>query len=46
MNTEGGGISVRAPAFPSDVAWLNTDRPLSWEDLRGRVVVLEFFTYG
>lgn len=35
-----------APAFPDGLSWLNVSRPLSLEDLRGRVVVLDFWTYG
>jgi DNA-binding beta-propeller fold protein YncE len=37
--------TVRAPEFPS-LDWLNTDRPLRMADLRGKVVVLDFWTYG
>jgi thiol-disulfide isomerase/thioredoxin len=36
---------VNAPDFPSGVEWLNTDRPLSLRDLRGKIVVLDFWTY-
>ena len=37
---------VRAPEFPRDFAWVNTDRPLYIQDqLNGRVVVLDFWTY-
>lgn len=36
---------VRAPEFPKDSVWLNTDRPLSLEALRGHVVLLDFWTY-
>ena len=37
--------TVRAPEFPP-LDWLNTDRPLRMADLRGKVVVLDFWTYG
>ena len=37
---------VRAPEFPKDFAWVNTDRPLYIRDqLKGNVVVLDFWTY-
>jgi DNA-binding beta-propeller fold protein YncE len=37
---------VRAPEFPKEFAWVNTDRPLYIrENLRGNVVVLDFWTY-
>ena len=35
-----------APEFPTGLDWLNTDRPLSLERLRGKVVMLDFWTYG
>ena len=37
---------VRVPAFPTDLEWLHVVRPPTWEDLRGKVVVLDFWTYG
>ncbi|MER3477624.1 MAG: hypothetical protein C4287_15440, partial [Leptolyngbya sp. ERB_1_2] len=37
---------VRAPEFPEDLAWLNVDRPLSLKEFRGRIVLLDFWTYG
>ena len=37
--------SVNAPDFPDGIEWLNTDRPLAMADLRGKVVVLDFWTY-
>ncbi len=36
---------VRAPEFPEGREWVNTDRPLRLADLRGRVVLLDFWTY-
>lgn len=35
---------VNAPDFPSGADWLNTTRPLSIRELRGRVVLLDFWT--
>ncbi|MGL5192507.1 MAG: thioredoxin-like domain-containing protein, partial [Chroococcales cyanobacterium] len=36
---------VRAPEFPSHQLWLNCDRPLSLGQLKGRIVLLDFWTY-
>lgn len=36
---------VNAPDFPSGMEWLNTERPLSLRDLRGKIVLLDFWTY-
>lgn len=35
-----------APEFPENPDWLNTDRPLSLEQLKGKLVLLDFWTYG
>jgi thiol-disulfide isomerase/thioredoxin len=35
-----------APDFPAGLDWLNTEAPLTWDDLRGKVVLMEFWTYG
>ncbi len=37
--------SVNAPDFPRDVEWLNAGRPLSLEDFRGKLVLLDFWTF-
>ena len=36
---------VNAPRFPAGLVWLNVARPLTWEDLRGKVVILDFWTF-
>lgn len=38
--------TLRAPEFPPDLDWLNTDRPLTLGQLEGKVVLLDFWTYG
>ncbi|BAU10887.1 NHL repeat protein [Leptolyngbya sp. NIES-3755] len=37
---------VRAPEFPKNLAWLNVNRSLSLKEFRGRIVLLDFWTYG
>ena len=36
---------VNAPDFPPDADWLNTRRPLSLRHLRGKLVLLDFWTF-
>lgn len=51
---EGGGTEVsgqyrgrvRAPELTGGRGWLNTDKPLSLAALKGKVVLLDFWTYG
>lgn len=35
-----------APEFPAGLEWINVSAPLTLDDLRGKVVVLDFWTYG
>jgi thiol-disulfide isomerase/thioredoxin len=35
-----------AVPFPHGLSWFNVSRPLTWHDLRGRAVLLDFFTPG
>lgn len=37
---------VLVPEFPANAAWINTERPLSLRALRGKIVLLDFWTYG
>lgn len=37
--------TAEAPDFPPGLDWLNTDRPISLKDLRGKIVLLDFWTY-
>ncbi len=39
-------VRVRAPELTGGRGWLNTDRPLSLAALKGKVVLLDFWTYG
>jgi sugar lactone lactonase YvrE len=53
QDDEEGGVDVtalqgrvRAPELEGGRGWLNTDRPLTLAGLRGKVVLLDFWTYG
>lgn len=37
--------TVNAPEFPQGLDWLNTDKPIRLQDLRGKIVILDFWTY-
>jgi len=38
---------VRAPEFPAGLDWINTGgKALTIADLRGKVTILDFWTYG
>jgi len=49
---EGGDVTytwagdVNAPDFPADLDWINTTGPITMADLRGKIVLLDFWTYG
>ncbi|MGA1194948.1 MAG: thioredoxin-like domain-containing protein [Candidatus Latescibacterota bacterium] len=37
---------VHAPPFPLHLDWLNTDHPFTMDSLKGKIVLLDFWTYG
>jgi len=37
---------IHAPGFPSGLDWLNVEQPLTMAGLRGKVVLLDFWTFG
>ncbi len=41
-----GAQTFPAPEFPDGLSWLNVAAPLHLEALRGKVVLLDFWTYG
>ncbi|MCX7922666.1 MAG: redoxin domain-containing protein [Clostridia bacterium] len=36
---------MKLKPFPPNTAWLNTDKPITLEELKGHVVLLDFWTY-
>ncbi len=38
--------TIDAPEFPQGMDWLNTAAPIAMSDLKGKVVLLDFWTYG
>lgn len=44
--TAAAGANGQAPEFPTGLDWLNTARPLTISELRGKIVLLDFWTYG
>ena len=44
VGNAGAGIGSRAPEFQGIANWINSD-PLTMEELRGKVVLIDFWTY-
>lgn len=38
-------ITQKAPEFPEELKWLNTTKPHSLAELKGNVVIIDFWTY-
>ena len=36
---------IRAPDFPKDIPWLNANGPINLRQLRGKFVLIDFWTY-
>ncbi len=36
---------MKVPALPEGLTWVNTDRPLKLEELKGKFVLIDFWTY-
>ena len=36
---------LAAPEFPEGLKWVNTDHPLTLQELKGKIVILDFWTY-
>lgn len=36
---------IKAPEFPTHLEWLNTGRPLSIKELKGKIILLDFWTF-
>ena len=45
MTSQSFAGKTNAPDFPDGMEWVNTDRPVSMQELRGKLVVLDFWTY-
>jgi hypothetical protein len=45
MSPERFAGTVHAPDFPAGLDWINTDRPVTLADLRGKIVILDFWTF-
>ena len=45
MSPERFAGTVNAPEFPGELEWINADRPLTLQELRGKIVLVDFWTF-
>lgn len=41
-----GSPELAIPPFSADLEWINVPAPLTIEDLQGKIVIMDFWTYG
>jgi hypothetical protein len=39
-------VAIHAPPLPTDAVWLNVERALEPGELRGRILLIDFWTYA
>ena len=45
MSSHSFAGKLTAPEFPEGLEWVNTARPLTMLGLKGKIVILDFWTY-
>lgn len=46
MSQYEGNPEIPLPEFPSELEWINVVEPLTVSALRGKIVLMDFWTYG
>lgn len=45
MSSQSFAGKLAAPEFPEGLEWINTDLPPTMQALKGKIVILDFWTY-